>query len=161
MSKSEMMAQRNDALRLVAEKNAEIERLRTENHELNTGTYCAYCGEVFDLDCDNELVNQHINTCPHHPIRHYRDLLAATAGECDAWRECHVLESNCSDVIEAGEEEDEFVAAATKWGEARAALDAALAHYNTTLAKLAGACPNSKPGKDCPMGCKCDDKEGE
>ena len=146
---SEMMAQRNDALRLVAEKNAEIERLRTENHELNTGTYCAYCGEVFDLDCDNELVNQHIKTCPHHPIRHYRDLLAATAGECVAWRH----QNDC----ELREEEDAFEAAI----EATVTTDAALRAAGAKLAKLAGACPNSRPGKDCPMGCKCDDKEGE
>jgi hypothetical protein len=35
-------------------------------------TYCAYCGEEFPVDGASELVSDHINTCPKHPIAEYR-----------------------------------------------------------------------------------------
>lgn len=44
--------------------------LRKRVEELETKTYCAYCGEIFLLDDEAAtLVTEHINTCPKHPIR--------------------------------------------------------------------------------------------
>ena len=92
-------------------------------------------------------------------------LLAATAGECAAWRNVPDLmtksEGGCDDSTNYAVTMQCKCESCKVTLPALQATDAALLAAGTTLGELAGACPNSKPGKDCPMGCKCDDKEGE
>ncbi|MCP4230252.1 MAG: hypothetical protein GY771_08900 [bacterium] len=49
---------------------AHIAKLKAEINELKSRTYCAYCGEAFELDdIDATDVTGHIKVCPKHPMR--------------------------------------------------------------------------------------------
>jgi len=48
----------------------EVARLRSRIHELETSTYCAYCGEQYPLDDKAaSAVSEHIKSCKKHPMR--------------------------------------------------------------------------------------------
>jgi len=48
----------------------EFDRLRSRIVELETSTYCAYCGEKYPLDDKAATaVSEHIKTCKKHPMR--------------------------------------------------------------------------------------------
>jgi hypothetical protein len=59
-----------DSLRnMVFEYELQIADLKKQIKELESVTYCAYCGELFDLDDKAaSLVSEHIMTCHKHPI---------------------------------------------------------------------------------------------
>jgi len=60
----------------------EIERLKKENRELKTGTWCAYCGERFPMDTMTaNQVDSHIATCPKHPVCHLTQVSTRLASE--------------------------------------------------------------------------------
>ena len=53
---------------------AELARLRSRIAELETTTYCAYCGEQYPLDdAAASRVSEHIKTCVKHPMRELED----------------------------------------------------------------------------------------
>jgi len=55
---------------MASETGNEIVRLRSRIHELETSTYCAYCGEKYPLDDKAaSAVSEHIKTCKKHPMR--------------------------------------------------------------------------------------------
>ena len=106
--------------------------------------YCGTHREIILWKEDKPIEFKQSDTCK---IARLTSLLAATAEECGRWRYFaqHLY----------------YGMGSNSTNEAMALTDAALRAAGAKLAKLAGACPNSRPGKDCPMGCKCDDKEGE
>ncbi|MDO9543246.1 MAG: hypothetical protein Q7J98_13140 [Kiritimatiellia bacterium] len=72
-----------------------IEKLKLKNTELKRKygfTYCAYCGESFEVDAPNlqEAISKHITTCVKHPMRQLETenvRLKALCGDLWALRE--------------------------------------------------------------------------
>ena len=63
------------------EYDVQIIELENKVRELETNTYCAYCGEKFILDDQAaSAVSEHIRICPKHPMRQ----LEARVAERDA-----------------------------------------------------------------------------
>jgi hypothetical protein len=66
----------------------EIERQLAEMKRKYQFTYCAFCGETFEIDApeSTEAISQHIKTCDKHPMRDVERDLAAMAKQRDMLR---------------------------------------------------------------------------
>lgn len=73
------------------EYDVQIIELENKVRELETNTYCAYCGEKFILDDQAaSAVSEHIRICPKHPMRQ----LEARVAERDAALAWYADENN-------------------------------------------------------------------
>ena len=52
----------------VAALHETIEKLEKRIAELESKTYCAYCGKEYPVDDDASEVGEHIKTCKKHPL---------------------------------------------------------------------------------------------
>lgn len=58
-----------NALSEIADRRwQEIQHLRERIAELESVTYCAYCGKEYPLDGDAEEIDDHIHNCKKHPL---------------------------------------------------------------------------------------------
>lgn len=98
-----------ESMNMLIERDDEIKRLKSE-------TYCAYCGERFELDNGSaSLVSEHIRTCVKHPMRAVEaenvrlcDALEAAQAENAKLREISALVSQRHGDDDAfGEDEDD------------------------------------------------------
>jgi hypothetical protein len=68
--------------------NGLISFLQDENKRLHRQTYCAYCGETFELEKEGctDLIGAHIQMCPWHPMRVVEQERDAARAERDRLR---------------------------------------------------------------------------
>lgn len=62
--------------------NAAIQKI----NNLETSTYCAYCGEKCELD-DNAAtrISEHIKVCEKHPIHNYKNMIERLVNALEFW----------------------------------------------------------------------------
>jgi FtsZ-binding cell division protein ZapB len=61
--------------------------LEAEVERLKAATYCAYCGERFELDDENASIGAHIKMCPKHPMRAVEAEVERLKAEAEGWEE--------------------------------------------------------------------------